>query len=215
MRFNDGEDLQQYILQFERTIRDLKSTGARVEDGDAVSQLLVTLPRTFDTVVTALETLEADRLTMDFVKSRLLDFQTKRNMTSVEKSIESLEVPSAFGANGKKFVVKCYLCGKVGHKKSKCPENEVNNTMRKAHLADTEEETDEELDEESECFAFNTFEDSEEMVWILDSGATDHMTNEGDLITNKTILDIPKKISVAKKGVLLEANEIGDIELYS
>lgn len=175
MKFREGDDLQQHFLEFEKTVRDLKSTGAKVDEDDAVCQLLITLPKSFNSVVTALETLDVEKLTMVFVKSRLLDFQTKVNMCE-GKSFESFEKSSTFVAKSKKYKIRCYNCGKEGHKKSNCPVNGGKNNEaknKKAYLAAGNDGSD-----DDECLAFNSSsEDVSELVWILDSGATNHMTN--------------------------------------
>lgn len=79
MKFNPGrENLETHFQRFDRITRDLRATGAILEDTDSVCHLLLTMPSEYDTIVTALETLSAEKLTLNFVKTRLRDEETKR-----------------------------------------------------------------------------------------------------------------------------------------
>lgn len=99
------------------------------------------------------------------------------------------------------------------YKKSNCPGNgDKNNEVKnkRVHLAAAGN------DDGDEFIAFNSsIEDNLEHVWFLDSGATNHMTNDEGCFLNKTSLDVPKKIRVAKKGVCLEATGVGSIEVFT
>lgn len=80
-----------------------------MEELDIVCNLLITLPKRYNTLVTAIETMDSDKITLDFVKSRLLDEHQKHNPSvSGEKSSTAAMNTS----------VTCYACGQVGHIKS-------------------------------------------------------------------------------------------------
>lgn len=79
MKMNDGEGMNEHFLKFDKTIRDLKLIGAKMEDMDVICHLLLSLPKSYDNLVTALETMNPKELTLEFVKSRLLDENGKRN----------------------------------------------------------------------------------------------------------------------------------------
>lgn len=52
-----------------------------MDDIDVVCRLLLSLGTEYDTVVTSIESQPEEQLTMDFVKSRLLDEEIKRRST--------------------------------------------------------------------------------------------------------------------------------------
>lgn len=121
MKYNESDDMIDYLLQFDKRIRELKSTGATMEELDIVVHLLITMPKGYDNFVTALETMDQSKLTVEFVKTRLMDEYNKRTGGNV--SIKS-STPGAMVAGSKQVV--CYLCKKPGHKKAQCFRNKGN-----------------------------------------------------------------------------------------
>lgn len=80
------ETLEQHFLKFDSCVRNLKSAGGNMEDMDLICHLLLTLPVEYNMVVTAIETLPNENLTLSFVKGRLLDEETKRKLKGKSKS---------------------------------------------------------------------------------------------------------------------------------
>lgn len=234
LKYNDNENMNDHILEFDKTVRELKSIGAKMEDLDIVCNLLLTLPRSYDTIVTALETMKPEALTLEFVKSRLLDEYTKRNSGNETHSQRSYGSESV-AMTVKKFKPKCFNCGKIGHKSSECRSKNRNNEgngsyteKRTANIAN---------DEDSVAFSAATSSMNEslqpksyknrnislnaessgdskhlrKLTMVLDSGATDHMVNDENAFTTIKELDTPFKVNVAKQGVSLNAEHRGQI----
>lgn len=126
LKMKEDDNLEAHLLKFDKILRNLKSVGAKMEEEDIICQLLLSLPENYDSVVTALETMKAEELTMEFVKGRLLDCDTKRktNIFS-DVHLESKKVNenylTAMAAHSKKSV-ECFGCGKSGHYRNQCPE---------------------------------------------------------------------------------------------
>jgi len=78
MRYATTEMMASYFLKFDRQVRELKSTGANLNETDIVCHLLLTMPEEYNMVVTALETFSSEQLTLGFVKTRYL--MKKRNV---------------------------------------------------------------------------------------------------------------------------------------
>ncbi|KAF2890153.1 hypothetical protein ILUMI_16020, partial [Ignelater luminosus] len=118
MKYNEAYDMNVYLLNFEKTIRQLKEAAGKMEDLDCVCHLLLSLPKSYEAVVAALETLDQQKLTLDFLKSRLMDEYNKRKNQNCATS--SRDDSTAFGPSKVKFKYNCYNCGKPGHKRSEC-----------------------------------------------------------------------------------------------
>lgn len=115
MKYHESESIVDYFLHFDTKIRELKSTGAKLEEIDIVVHLLLTLPKSYDGLVTALETMDQSKLNVDFVKSRLIDeFNKRKGVVGGKSSNESSAM------NVKNSNIVCFRCGKKGHIKSKC-----------------------------------------------------------------------------------------------
>lgn len=148
MKYEDGEEMNKHFLQFDKNIRDLTSIGATLKEIDIICHLLLTLPKSFDTLVTAIETIDPINLTLDFVKSRILDEFGKRRASGGNKS-SPMESTAMYV---KKSKPTC-LCGKTGHMQFHCRSKQGTNTYAKPGRAKranignegTEEESEEEL----------------------------------------------------------------------
>lgn len=154
LKMNENEILENHLLKFDKVLRDLKAVGAKMEEEDIICQLLMSLPKIFEPVITALETLKAEELTMEFVKGRLLDCDIKRrtnnfngNQSQDRKSNVINEVPLAMLGYSKKNIT-CFICGKKGHYQNNCPDkakqccSTCTNCRNKQHGANLAENQD-------------------------------------------------------------------------
>lgn len=211
---HEGGDLQGHFLTFDRLIREYKSTGAVIEDIDVVCHLLLTLGPEYDTVVTAIETMPEEHLTLEFVKCRLLDEEIKCRGKDVELFVPKRE-PSAFagkpiGVTGAVKKWKCFVCHKVGHKAAECPDrSKVTKGERNTTSANVTEEKAGGI-----CFAAaNAYEGK--VQWLADSGASEHMSNNINLFEKLVPLDNPIEIAVALNGKSATAKYSGPIKMIA
>lgn len=101
LKMKEGDVLESHLLKFDKLVRDLKSAGAKMEEEDIVCQLLLTSPKYFESVVTALETMKIEDLNLEFVRGRLLDTDIKRKTsTNSDEICEMMSSPLTFGMAG-------------------------------------------------------------------------------------------------------------------
>lgn len=228
-----SETLEKHFLNFDRLVRDLKAAGGNMEEMDIICHLLLTMPVDYNMVVTAIETLSTDNLTLAFVKGRLLDEETKRSVKKPRNDSSASFYTSkphyydkAKMQPSKKFnqlqssKYKCHNCGGSGHFRKDCPSPKVQRPI-KADIACSAETSDEEFPSDGPYVFLTSTAQSVaccvstlKFEWWLDSGASEHMVSKSDYVQNIEKIT-PIKIQVAKSGVSLTANEKGKIILYN
>lgn len=218
MKYNESDDMINYLLTFDKRIRELKSTGATMEELDVVVHLLITMPKSYDNLVTALETMDQTKLTVEFVKTRLMDEYNKRT-GGVSSSKSSGPGAMVAGAKSLDDII-CYLCKKPGHFKAQCSRNKHKKKGKQsANQASGGSEStmcafiDDDVGE-SAAFNAQTNQNSDTtgktIDFTLDSGATSHMANEEEHFSKLEQID-ELKIAVAKKNQSICAKQRGDI----
>lgn len=115
MKYDESINISSHILEFDKTVRQLKSIGAKMEEMDLICHLLLTLPKSYASLVTALETMQPEMLNMEFVKSRLQDEYNKRYGSKAKNEFNDSVAMNVNSCN-----YRCHNCGRLGHKRSEC-----------------------------------------------------------------------------------------------
>lgn len=140
-----------------------------------VALVLASLPDSYDNLVIALEGRKDDELTMEFIRSKLLDESLKRS----EKLVPVEPSDTVLKTNFKPKV--CYFCQKPGHIKKQCRKflaQRRNDQARKANASTKEE-----------VLFMAGDEECEESNWYVDSGATRHMSSDKQFFTSLKLDD--------------------------
>lgn len=139
------------------------------------------------------------------------DGQGRKGQEKAEKALK---------AGGKKKTslskLKCFGCGKEGHMKRDCRNKEKNEKTDKKHKASTaKEQADEESDMESfhQSGAFTAkICRGKDHRWLLDSGATKHMTFQRELLQDYVAFSKPQKVMLGNDS-MVEAHGSGTVKL--
>jgi hypothetical protein len=142
-----------------------------MRDEDVVMTLLESLPPSYEYLITALETLPMQDLTMEFVTARLMHEVSKRR--EKEPQGDDAAMVSMQGKGGttstRKDTRTCYYCGKLGHIARFCFKAKNNNKEK--------ENANKAKDDDDYAFATKHGDHCKAICkWIMDSGATKHMT---------------------------------------
>lgn len=228
LKYVEGTALNIFLTEFEQTVYELKSAGGKMEESEIVLQLLSSIPESFQAVTTAIDIMfcqDESKITLDFVKNKLLIEESRQSKSQEEivgNEATFLSSKKKWNKNFSKkenerknfFSFKCHGYGVVGHKKYNCPKNQ--RKIEKVNVADNLESEGKDtitflVSSENSLMSFN--QNSNEIKFIVDSGATNHLVNKttGNLLENKTKVSF--SINVAKKGETIEASEQGNLRI--
>lgn len=234
-----NNSLLSHFSKFEGMMADLKAAGANVQDDDVICHLLLTLPSEYDGVITAIETLTDERITIPFVKNRLLEYEAKLKVNkSNEIPAQALTVTGVNGVNssekrkpkgGKKWKKNTKIQHKPYEKKPKsfCRHCGTYRVHKESECFKKPKEDEAKKDGDSKTFHASTGAmcfmvgaecsvnpvPSDVVECVLDSGSTDHIVNDESLLTNVKILNPPKRIQIAKKDEFILATKVGSIQV--
>ncbi|KAG5896003.1 hypothetical protein JTB14_007568 [Gonioctena quinquepunctata] len=134
---------------------------------------------------------------------------------SLEVEKDGVETARSVRPENKKFQYECYNCGKKGHMKSECRFKRKNvgrlgeDRKKEAHVKVEEEGEIAFIASANNIMSTTT---QEEIEFIADSGATDHLINDEVYFNGGAVdLEKPIRINVAKEGESLIATKVGTI----
>lgn len=102
LKYDDKWKFEAHLQEFNELIRELNDGGGKPTELLSVYLLLLSLPKSYDNIVTALETLEEGCLTLNFVKGKLL----LSNKIEIEYTIGTEFTSNA--RKDQKFKFNCY-----------------------------------------------------------------------------------------------------------
>lgn len=152
-------------------------------DNLAAAILLGSLPESYETFVTALESRSENELSTQFVKSKLIDEHKRRKgAKEVKENFTEAAMKAAYKDHDRAQPRgNCFFCKKSGHFKSECAKykiwkakqekaNKVSNQKPPMdHCFYAKDGTEKEL-----CYGATTTK-GRTNSWVVDSGATSHM----------------------------------------
>jgi hypothetical protein len=175
-------------------------------------------------VTTALET-SPEKLTLEFVKGRLVNGEVKRKNGEEEKHQSSGKVGStAFASGGptynkaapkQNFKFRCYNCSKIDHKRSECrllQQNMRTKAVNTVNVGSSDSEGSLAFLSKVVKIVAVMMKKALSGLWIQERLPFNFVDRH---LSSKIILGNPKKISVAKTGETLEAARIGNIDTIS
>nr|CAD7569642.1 unnamed protein product [Timema californicum] len=211
MRYRPSVEMfSEYCLKFDKLFRELKTAGELFDEEGIVIKFLLTMPGELEGVVSGLQTLGADKMSLEFVRQRIDEEEMALNeskggrtrkggqsmtISGTRKEVVSRTKPGNNVLSGNvrqkgRYPFKCQYCGIQGHKRHECWKsvsvNECSVTQCDRGKSDT---------------------------WVLDLGAIDHLAMKDTLVVNCRKLDKPMTIGVARSKVFLEAK--AQIQLYT
>ncbi|CAL1399745.1 unnamed protein product [Linum trigynum] len=206
MKYNEETSLADHLNEIQGIVDQLSGMGIKMEDEVIALLVLASLPESWETLKISLTNSAKDRIvSMEAVKSGVLNEEMRRRSQGASSSqpdvlaVASWSRGRSESSRGKanKFAnVYCHHCREKGHIRKFCPK------LRKERRKDK-------IDDSSDDDCANSVEEfnvvcEEEMVnlraqetsWVVDSGATIHVTSKREFFSSYT----PGDFGVVRRG---------------
>lgn len=207
LKYHSNDNLQLFFNEFDKLIKEYCTAGGNIRTCEVVQQLLEAMPIEFESVVIAIQIQAGtNRVEVDTVKNMLMQFDARRKLKSnpAGPSSSSTTESAAFNVEKKKpkfnkKKIRCYNCNEYGHKSNVCPKpkKQKKTTSSWAILGSGEPPL---------------HSAGGELVFVIDSGATEHIVADSKYLVDVKKLDKPFNIAVAIKGQQLQVFKSGKLE---
>ena len=208
----EDDDVLEHINKLKTLAEQLDTVGAPVSEDDLVITLLASLSESYPFLIMALES-RSDSLTWELVTSRLLYEYLKRKEQGGGFDGAAHSQAQAFMSrdnkrNGRpvKKTRACHKCGKQGHWIAECPsriqEDAERHRFQRPNVAQDEDLGD-------YLFSVGGEVAKSSKVWLVDLGATQHMTSSKKYMKNYKVF-YAVDVHLADDGVV-QAIGKGDI----
>ncbi|XP_052895574.1 uncharacterized protein LOC128302755 [Anopheles moucheti] len=179
MNLTVSGNIEDHIRSFDDLFDRLDAAGTKLDKDTKICMVLRSLPASYDGLVTALDVCSDVDISLEVVESKLIDEYNRQQErkgnghVKVEKAMRSAEGKPDHGTTGGLRI--CHYCKKPGHYKQNCrkflankkkEESSSNSVKAKAAQSD------------SQSVAFTVMKKEKSRSWVIDSGASAHMTND-------------------------------------
>ena len=193
---------------------ELAIVGDPLDDENKVVHLLASLPNSYDMLVTALEA-SPQVPKIEVVTERLIHEETKKTQND--------DIAMTLRHNRRELETgpECYYCGKRGHIKRNCRSyksslegNELENNEGRPRSSTKQNACPATEESEEEFIGLFMKQTATEVKtnWIINSGASCHMSYDESLFSEMKRLDEPKEITVGD-GSKVKAIGKGTLDL--
>ena len=235
LKVDEDQPIQKHLKSMSEIFQELSIIGHPVDEEDKVVQMLSSLPKSYEMLVTALEA-NSEIPRMESITEKIIHeerkLKAKEKVSKEEKVLAAENYSRSHSQENNSEARKCFYCKKPGHIKRFCnklkQDEDARNKKEKANIVQLGKTTqrkyrsnhhdDSSSDSESSGFvatnhALSSKSKGKKSEWIVDSGATNDMCNDKRWFKGKlNKLEVPESIKVGD-GAYVEALYEGTIEL--
>lgn len=235
--WESNESVAHNVSKLEQLATKMKSLGGEIPDSMLLTRVLSTLPPKFNHFHSAWDSADDTKKSLENLTARLMseEMRIQSQNTSEETTVALFTRTRSRGSSSKnvsygrtgqngftpKGNVGCYNCGKEGHKKKDCPG--CYNCGSRGHLRRNcprrnggSEKRDDARSMQQHTAPRQAFVGTSEAIdkdyWLIDSGASDHMTYRKDWFCSLEILEEPLTVKIGN-GDTISAHGRGNIDV--
>jgi len=211
LRMPERTSVQEHLRRMKELNDRLASIDAAVTEEDQMVYLLSSLPDSYSMLVTALETREG--LTLQDVQRALIGEELKRGQAGEASGVgfsgHDVALPTTKRNSRQvqtpRTAVKCYGCSKEGHIKRFCPlksaelKNIHSGPVKYRAKSAEHQDLNYDSDEGTDAFVASVHMSSDATSasrWVIDSGATRHMTFQKELLSDYCQFKSPETVGL-------------------
>ena len=211
-QMNENTSMEEHLKEMKGLAEKLAAIESPISEEDQVVTLLGSLPESYQNVVTALEA-RTDDLSLSYVQQTLLYEEKKRNgAAKMVGERDSALVANKGKGNGNKKRFKCYQCGVFGHFRKDCPKNKKNASQGEVKPHKAQAVVEDDVENDIDLFRAAVGKGYVSNEWLIDSGASCHMTRQKGHISDYSHFDKPEKVNLGD-GYALDAVGKGNVRL--
>ena len=185
LRMEDGDSVTEHLNAFNTLVSQLVSVNITIAEEDKCITLLCSLPDSWDNLVVAIGSTTQPTLKYEDVVASLLSEEMRRKSMDGH-STNALFVrgrpqernpgkPSGWRSKSPgKYLRKCWKCGKTWNYKKDSKSKKVDKPKGPHSTSSTEAKTS--IKEGGDVYLTSTSTHANRNVWLIDSGASYHMT---------------------------------------
>lgn len=214
MTVTEDGDVEAHISQMQDLVNRLIGLGEILKDNMVAALMLASLPDSYGTLITSLESRPEEDLTLNLVKGKIIDEYKRRKNCEVNMAENEAVMKVQMNNSRKEFI--CYFCKKTGHMKRNCADFLRWKEKKEASKANQVITHTEDLCNMIQAHTglslenknFKAKDEDKRKIWFLDSGATSHMACSKDFFVS---LDYKRKgyVSLADEDVKREVQGTG------
>lgn len=175
-KMEESDSMNDHLTNLTDLFQKLTDLGEELSNSWIVGMILSSLPRSYDTLVTALETRPEADLTLSLVQSKLLAEYNRRKETNGGDTSEAILKTTDKG-------ITCFFCKKKEHARRDCTryktwkeKQKEGNKVSKVEGNQTSKPEKLNKIEQNQDFLFMVITNSH-TDWVVDSGATCHVAS--------------------------------------
>lgn len=225
----EEDDMATHISKLQSIVQQLKDLGETISDSMVVTKILMTLPSEFSHFITAWESTTEEDQTLEKLTQRLLMEESRFTSKTVESSValvtKMYHKRNQRGSEGKPG--KCFNCNQSGHWRSNCPKEAGNPSNSRAHDEAKRSNRNTQMEDKPSnrhtngrgtAFVGEVVSKlkyrKRDKRWILDTGASDHMSFKLEWFSNYVRFSVPISVKIGD-GKHIPALGYGDIEILA